>query len=427
MLAARFLYLWIAPAAPLPSHRREGFSASAVLHLIAAAGLMLAPATPPMQARSVALTYVTSDAIASPTDAPDPVPPDRPGIREETVEGPALAPPLEVAGLELDIDKVRQQRNALFPFVTAALPFLGVIMDRYEPGPERLVNPFGRERRASNLPLLALSAEQMQATIDRAWSRRERWQNFTEIAALLSAHDPHDGDAAALMRGYLEQNLLQPYFDATTRDPRFWVMLRLAADHSRLIEFAGTFAAAHPSSRTTTELLFMLDEFAQASRDAMLMLLSTSPLVDLELTRKADREAYALAVSIHEHYRQWAAREGLDRSDTLRARFDDVRLRILRAIIASTPEGYGAGDARYLMGRILWDRNDKAGAYRVWSEITPDARDSYRAASSAIARELAIGDVPAVNIIGILGLEYRRWITFSSERLARFGFGVDSF
>ena len=250
---------------------------------------------------------------------------------------------------------------------------------------------------------------------------------FQEIAALLTKHDPDAGDASAVIRMYLEQNLLQPYFDTSTRDPRFWVMLDLAADHTRLIEFIGAFVTRHPSSKTTTELLFMLDEFTQASRDAMLMLLSTAPKIDLGLTRNADPNAYALALSIHEQYRRWARQRGLDHTESMRAHFDDVRLRILQTIIASTPAGYGASDARFLMGRILWDRHDRAGAFRVWRELAPDGRDSYDSAASAIARELAIGDVPAVNIISILGSEHRRWIAFSSERLAQFGYTVDSF
>jgi hypothetical protein len=105
-----------------------------------------------------------------------------------------------------------------------------------------------------------------------------------------------------------------------------------------------------------------------------------------------------------------------------------VRLRILRAIIASTPGGYGAGDARFLAGRIMWERNDKQGALRWWRDIRPDARDSYVEASTAITREMAIpGEISAVTIHRILGAEYRRWITFSTDRLGSFGFSVDSF
>jgi hypothetical protein len=429
MAAARFLYLFRPPEPPLPRHRREAFSASATLHLVAFALLTVAPPAPPPNEPVIAVAYVPRDAIATPQeDAARPGPPPETIITEEAIELPGQeAAPLDIAGLQLDTSKVRRLRDALFPFITAPLPFLDVVLDKYRSTPDRLVNPFGRERRPSTLPPLALDESARQRLVDRAWSRRERWDNFQEIAALIEAHDPDEGDAPVLMRTYLEQNLLQPYFDTTTRDPRFWVMLDLAADHARLIEFIGSFVTRHPSSRATTELLFMLDEFAQASRDALLMLLSTSPPTDLRLTLEANPNAYALALSIREQYRQWARREGLDDTVSLRARFDAVRLRILSTIIASTPDGYGAGDARFLVGRILWERYDRAAAFRVWGDMMPDGRDSYRVASSAIIRELAIGDVPAVNIIRILGAEHGRWIAFSTERLADFGFTVDSF
>jgi hypothetical protein len=429
MAAPRFLYLFNAPPAALPSHRREGFSASATLHVMAFALLTAVPPAPHTAERPIVVASVPPEAIVMPADdaAPSEPPPDA-AIAEDTVEGPRPeGPPLEVAGLELDIAKVRRQRDALFPFATGPLPFLDAVMARYRRSPDRPVNPFGPERRPSGLPPLALDLEARQQLIDRSWSRRERWDNFQPIAALLSRHDPDEGDAPALIRMYLEQNLLQPYFDTTTRDPRFWVMLDLAADHTRLIDFIGTFVTRHPSSKTTTELLFMLDEFAQASRDAMLMLLSTAPKIHLGLTRNADPNAYALALSIHEQYHQWARQRGLDATEPMRAYFDDIRLRILGTLIAATPEGYGAGDARFLMGRILWDRHDRAGAFRVWREMAPDGRNSYANPASAIARELAIGDVPAVNILRILGEEHSRWIAFSSERLAEFGYEVDTF
>jgi hypothetical protein len=429
MAAARFLYLFRAPAPPLPSHRREAFSASATVHAMAFAMLTAAAVPPPQSEEVIAVAYVPPEAVNTPAEGTTPPePPPDTTIIEETVEAPpAEGPPLEVAGLELDTSKVRRQRAALFPFVTGPLQFLDAIVERYRPSPDRLVNPFGRQRRASNLPPLTLGEPALQSLIDQAWSRRERWDNFQQIASLLTAHDPDEGDAPVLIREYLAQNLLQPYFDTTTRDPRFWVMLDLAADHTKLIEFIGSFVTRHPSSRTTTELLFMLDEFTQASRDAMLMLLSTTPKVDLWQTLKADPNAYALALSIHDSYGRWARREGLDDTASLRARFDSVRLRILNTILVSSPDGYGVGDARFLIGRILWERYDRDAAFRVWREIVPDGRDSYADASSAITRELAIGDVPAVNIIRILGAEHRRWIAFSSERLADFGYTVDSF
>ena len=425
-MASHLLYLLARPGDPLPSHRREALAASATLHAIFFLLLTALPAVPLQNGATITLAHVPEESVKKPADTP-------PVSRETAVaEGDTRArfdePPLQVAGLELEIEKIRQQRDALFPFVTASLPFVDELLEKYRSAPGRLVNPFGRERHPSNLPPLALRDADMQRLIDRSWSRRERWRNFAEIARLLESHDPDVGDAPALMRGYLDQNLLQPYFDTRSRDPRFWVMLGLAADHRQLVEFIATYVRDHPSTRTATELLFMLDEFAQASRDAMLMLLSTDPRNDLALTRDADPASFELARSIHEHYRQWAEDQGLDDTKSLRARFDEVRLRILMTIIESSPDGYGTSDARFLAGRILWDRNDVSGAVGWWRGMKPDGRDSYAEASQAIAREISTsGDAMVGGILRALGGEYRRWITFSKERLQSFGYAFDRF
>jgi hypothetical protein len=426
-MASRLLYLLTRPAHPLPSHQREALGASAAVHTIFFVLLTALPSAPIQNGDTITLAYVSEEAVETPPNV-ESSPGETPVAEDDADDRPEKAPPLEVAGLELEIEKVQRQRYALFPFATASLPFVDELLEKYHSTPKRLANPFGRERHQSNLPPLALREPDMQRLIDRGWSRRERWDNFSEIARLLVKHDPDTGDAAALVRRYLDQNLLQPYFDASSRDPRFWVMLGLAADHTRLIEFIQTFVRDHPSTRTATELLFMLDEFAQASRDAMLMLLSTDPRSDLALTQEADPDAFALARSIHDHYRQWAKGQGLDRTESLRARFDDVRLRILMTIVESTPDGYGASDARFLAGRILWDRNDVTGAVRWWREMKPDGRDSYAEASQEIAREISNpGDAMVAGIIKALGAEYRRWITFSNQRLESFGYAFDSF
>ena len=48
---------------------------------------------------------------------------------------------------------------------------------------------------------------------------------------------------------------------------------RTPRTHGDFIDFVRAFARQHPSSRTTTELLFLLDELAQGSRDVLLTLL----------------------------------------------------------------------------------------------------------------------------------------------------------
>jgi hypothetical protein len=405
----------------LPCHRTEGLAASVAIHSAVLALLTSIPAAP--SEVQPALAVITVEKTPGPGD-------DGTAEEIEEAQAPEAAdtPGLHLPAITVDIEKISRQSDALFPFVTTPLPFLDELRQRREGRPDRLTNPFGREQKRSEHPALMLTAGELQRIVDGAWSRRTRWQSFSPIADLLRQHDPYSGDAAALVRAHLDQNLLQPYFDGPTRDPRFWVMLGLAADHASVIQFVGTFARDYPSSRTTTELLFMLDEFAQASRDAMLMLLSTDPQTLLADTFEADRNAFALAESIHRRYSEWARLQGLSRTEAVRARFDDVRVGILRAIIDSTPDGYGATDARYLLGLIYWDRRDVEGALHWWRDLPPDGRDSYRDAATAIATELTRGSGGrAAAISSILGAEYRRWLTFSAERLEQFGYAFDTF
>jgi hypothetical protein len=420
------MHLFSASWDALPRHRAEGLAASVTIHIAAFTFLITVPAETPQLARNdTVVIQVPAEvagiaAEASAGAAPVIEERDAPADFPDTVA-------LGAAGITIEIGKIRRHQDVLFPFVTASLPLVDEVAQRQSTR-SAVVNPFGRERTRSAFPPLTLSADERQRVIDRAWSRRTRWESFGEIAALLRKHDPGTGDAALLVRSHVDQNLLQPYFDGATRDPRFWVMLGLAADHAPFIEFLAGFIRDHPSSRTTTELLFMLDEFAQASRDAMLMLLSSDPQSVLRDTLSADPDAFQLAESLYRQYRDWARREGLVHTDAIRARFDDVRVGILRTIVATSPAGYGASDARYLLGLIQWDRNDVAGALRWWRDLQPDGRDAYRQTTAAIAREITRpGGATVSAISGILGAEYRRWLTFSQERLERFGYEFDTF
>ena len=421
-----------ATAPVIPCHRAEGLGASLTLHLavfVLLAGAPIQPATGP--APTLAITYIAeipADENAATAETASPAP----EIEETPAEGPA--PDGEIADLALalpafdaDITKIARAED-LFPFLTHPLRFLDETRAKFRETPDRLFNPLGRERRPSVRPPLVATDVELQQLVDRAWSRRERWSNFAEIAGLLTKHDPQEGGAYLLMRRYLDHNLLQPYYDTTTRDPRFWVMLGLAVDHQRLIEFVESFVRQHPSSRTSTELLFMLDEFAQASRDTLLMLLSTDPRTDLNATRDASIRAFDLAATVHQRYDYLTRERGLRDTKSLRMYFDGVRLRILKTIIDTTPDGYGATDARFLAGRILWDQNKAADAIEWWSSLQPDGRDAYTAAATAIRRELAFRDgQTSAQISRILGLEYRRWLTFSEERLREFGYEFDTF
>ena len=419
-----------ATSTPLPCHRAEGLGASLTLHLSLFAALASAPVDPvTRRPPTLAVTFVSqvplavSEPTTTMTTAPTRSDPPAPGLADGTISEPALALP----DFEFDVTKIAAAER-LFPFLIDTLPFLDEAREKLRPKSDRLVNPFGRERRRSTLPPLAVSDLELQAIVDRAWSRRERWKNFEEIADLLSTHDPDDGSAYLLMRRYLDHNLLQPYYDSTSRDPRFWVMLGLAADHERLIGFIGSFVRRHPSSHTTTELLFMLDEFAQASRDTLLMLLSTDPRRDLDHTRDASLDVFQLATGLHGRYESLASDRGLRDTKSVRLYFDDVRLRILRTIVETTPDGYGATDARFLAGRIMWDQNRVGEAVALWNDLSPDARGMYALSASEIRRELAFRDEQTGSAISrILGAEYRRWLTFSEERLRDFGYEFDTF
>ena len=415
----------------IPCHRAEGLGASLTLHLAFALLLASVPPSPGGgPAPTLAVTFVSESELASSAA------PASEGGAPPIVETPAGGPdaggtiaefPLSLPDFAFDISKV-SEADDLFPFLTDPLTFLDEAREKFSPAPDRLFNPFGRERTASTHPPLEASDADLRRLVDRAWSRRDRWSNFAEIAGLLTTHDPQDGSAYLLMRQYLDDNLLQPYYDSASRDPRFWVMLGLAADHRPLVDFVGSVVRRHPSSRTTTELLFMLDEFAQASRDTLLMLLSTDPKSQLDETRDASIPAFEVAVRLHRRYDTAARDRGLRDTKSVRNHFDDVRLRILKTILATTPDGYGAADARFLAGRILWDQNTVPAALDWWRDLEPDGRNAYREAAGAIAEELRFRDGgTSAAISRILGAEYRRWLTFSQERLQQFGYEFDTF
>ena len=188
---------------------------------------------------------------------------------------PRSRPP---TGSRYDTSRIRQRREVLFPFLTGRLPFLDELRAVGGAGSaSALRNPLGtgRRRRRQEQPPLELSAAARDALVDGSWSRRDRWQSLAKIVELTGRYDPDDGQLPAVVRGHVERNLLQPYLESSPPDPRFWVMLGLAADHLDVIQFVGRYAQQHPSSRTTTELLFLLDELAEANRGAFELLMQT--------------------------------------------------------------------------------------------------------------------------------------------------------
>ena len=145
---------------------------------------------------------------------------------------------------------------------------------------------------------LALSETELQALVDKAWARHERWAAFEPLSKLTETFQPNAGQLPALLQRYIDQNSLQPYADGDIRDSRLWAQLGIAADHVSFIAFIRRFAAAHPRTRTTTELLFLLDKLAEANQDALSVLRGTDPQEQLAWTRQANPEAFVWLTEI---------------------------------------------------------------------------------------------------------------------------------
>jgi hypothetical protein len=351
---------------------------------------------------------------------------------EETGTGEP-ASEFHLPGFTFDFRKVARRATSLFPFLTGP-PKLGELgRASSSRGATGLVTPIAAQRERSSKPPLVMSDAELQSVIDNAWARRDRWTAFQRIVQLLERHHPDDGRLPVLLKAYLDQNLLQPYVDTTIRDPRLWTMLGIAADNVDFVEFIEAYVVQHPGTRTATELLFLLDELAQGSHDGLVTLVDTNVERDLWWTRQTSREAYDLGVRIQSQYRLQLAQKGLTSGAGLRAYYDEVRLGILGAILRTTPAGYRASDARFLVGSIYWKRGRPAEAVRVWREITVARDDSYRAAYADILDVLGAGFDPAADrvaaarIDGILAAEHQRWLKFSDARLKQFGYAVDSF
>jgi hypothetical protein len=223
--------------------------------------------------------------------------------------------------------------------------------------------------------------------------------------------------------------MLQPYYDGRGRDARFWVLLGLAADHTDFLTLVEQYVRTHPSTRTTTELLFLVEEFVQGSQDALMLLLATVPERDLAYTASTDRDAYRLALQIQRHYEGWLRDRQLGSQDAIRMRYDEIRLRLLKTIVESTPHGYRSGDARFLRGRILFLQGKLPEALQQWRAIAPDPTDNYVSVYSELLQEITSAPTSSVTakVIAVLSGEHQRWVERSRTRLRRFGYSFDTF
>src|SRR5207248_2599690 len=151
----------------------------------------------------------------------------------------------------------------------------------------------------------------------------------------------------------------------------------LAADHVEFIGFISGFASAHPGTKATTELLFLLDQLAQANMDALLTLLDTDPAAALAWTREANHDAYDVIVDLRRHFAKQLQRKGVASSDAIAAYYAKARLGILTGILRTTPHGYRASDARFLIGTIHWREGSLGDALRAWRAMAVDPTDAY--------------------------------------------------
>ena len=332
----------------------------------------------------------------------------------------------QVAEFEIDFEKIAARRDALFPFLTTDMGFLDRIGEQIRAEASGLANPLGarRTRNEGSKPL-RITDEELQRTIDRAWSRRSRWKAFAEIAGLLRTHDADTGQVPALLRAYLDQNLLQLFCDAATPAGRFWAMVENAAEHIDFVEFVRLFTRDHPSSLVTTELLFLVDKLAQASRDTLLLLVGTEPE---QTAMSPNATSEALVRDLQAHYRERLAQQQLQSPEDIRDWYDRLRLRILSTVIASSPDGYRVSDARFLIGQIYFEQGNLTEATTWWKDIRHDSRDSYTDAYSRLLGELEWQDGVRVRQIEyVLRSVSSQWRNSSMERLRHFGRTCDTY
>lgn len=337
------------------------------------------------------------------------------------------AGPERTEGLDFDIEKLGARREALFPFLTTDLSFLDRMNEQVHGARSAPAIPLGvAPKTSSSLPPLRLSDLALQQTVDRAWSRRSRWTAFAEIAGLLRTHDADKGQAPSVLRAYVDQNLLQLFCDAHTRAPRLWAMLENAADHTDFIDFIGTFTQDRPSSVATTELLFLLDKLAQASRDGLLLLITIDP--ERELTARENNDRSEFAVSLQRHYRERLEHRQLSSADDIKAWYGMVRLQILSTVIATSPNGYRTADARFLAGAIHFEQGDTPEAIRRWRDIRPDSRDVYVEEYSRLLAELQWPQgIRMQQVKYVIDSVHSRWRTSSLARLRYFGRTCESY
>jgi hypothetical protein len=405
---------------------------SCALHILLAVALLGRPEPSGTRLEVAPHGTITAVIVAPPEDA------TFPGLNPVTRTDEEWMRPLggessalQVGDVRIDVEKIRERAQVLFPFLTP-----GLSLDHFLPGPwhdvqARLENPLTADRRrrekAGFRGPLVLGEEQLQSLVDKAWSRHDRWTAFEPISKLAPKYDAGAGQLPSLLQRYRDQNSLQPYADTAIRDPRLWAQLGIAADHVTFISFIRRYASDHPSTMATTELLLLLDRIAEANQDAISVLRANDPPADLDWTRQANPEAYDLIVGIRRYYQREANRLGLTSDAAVDRYYETARLAILNGIVRTTPDGYRMSDARYRMGAIYWRQNNPEEALRAWWQMTPVPDDSHFIVSSQIVAALHSGRPIRQEIDRILKNDLGRWLSFSDDRLRRFGHRFNTF
>ena len=416
------------------SRYATAFGVSCALHVLLAALVLglprpsLAPvATPREKAISVFVIPPTEDATFKGLN-----PVDR-------TKGQWTLPPgdgpeaLRIGELDIDLGRIRSRGLVLFPFLTPGLSLDTFVAPSREDERTSLENPYAaarrRQAREKQRPLL-MSDTEVQSLVDKSWSRSHRWAAFEPISRLAVKHSANTGQLATLLRLYCDQNALQPYTDSASRDPRLWAQLGLAADHVSFIDFIRRYAVDNPSTRATTELLFLLDRVAEANRDALRVMLDSDPTAVLGWTRQTNRDAYRLINEIRWHYRSELSKRNLRSELEIDRYYAKTRLAILQGIVRTTPNGYRANDARFIAGALQWRLGENQNALRTWREMTLDQDGSYLVAGPQIAAAFRRGSDDAAlsrELDRILKNDLGRWLMFSQVRLEQFGYRFDRF
>jgi hypothetical protein len=416
----------------------SAFGSSAVLHLLTGMGALWfasaasRPAKVTPQASRATAVFVVAPTGDSEFAGLKPI--------DRTHDDPFIqrgddSTTVSLGAFTFDVARIGDRARVLFPFLTPGLSLEHFALAPRREVREGLGNPFAHDVRpdAGVRRPLVLSDGALQSLIDQSWSRRDRWRAFQPIAKLADHYNADIGKLPTVLHAYLEQNGTQPYVDSTVPDPRVWLQLGLAADHVDWVGFISRYASEHPSTQATTELLFLLDNVAQGSLDTLLSLMDIDPQEDLQTTRDANGHAYDLIVDIRRYYKAELARRGLTSAEALRTHYDAARLAILTGILRTTPNGYRASDARFLIGTIYWRQQKPSDALVAWRDMTIDPSDRFVTAYSSIVTAIrdAAGphgqNLDARQIRLILEYEHGRWVSLASDRLRHFGYRFDSF